>query len=136
MNYTLNESGFKDTIASKCLPGDTEVKCSAFWNYSISVQYNGQSHEYNATAKGPCVFPFIYKNKTYNTCTKAGTKVGAEYNWCAIAVNDQSNYRYCIESCPTEDIVSKPWFVMLLLVIIGSLTLLISLILLWISIYM
>ena len=125
-------SGFNDTIASKCLMGDaTELLCSAFWRYQLEYgDDDRRSTKYYPTAKGPCVFPFRYKNVTYNTCTKVDTK----YNWCATVVDAQSNFKggwwgYCNESCPTKDITNKPWFI-ILLITIGSLTLLISLILL------
>ena len=63
-------------------------------------------------SKNPCVFPFNYENKTYNSCTrKDGTTTGypeEEAFWCAISVNDDSdmeNWGFCNDLCPLEGTV-------------------------------
>ena len=48
-----------------------------------------------AHRKNPCIFPFNYENKTYNSCTRwHGTSPGfpdEEAFWCATSVNADSN---------------------------------------------
>ena len=56
-----------------------------------------------ATTTYPCVFPFKYNDKSYNTCIKGGF----DFFWCATSV-DWSNLYWqkwgkCTEPCPTED---------------------------------
>lgn len=51
------------------------------------------------TAGGePCVFPFKYNNRLYNSCTTAD----GDANWCAIAVDSDgkmTDYNYCDSNC-------------------------------------
>ena len=56
-------------------------------------------------AKAPCIFPFIYKNKTYDSCTKEGSE--SDEFWCATKVDSNlesigDNWGYCSGSCPLE----------------------------------
>ena len=60
-------------------------------------------------AEAPCVFPFIYKNKTYNSCTKEGSK--SDEFWCATYVDDtghcpENDYYWakCEDFCVSENI--------------------------------
>ena len=46
------------------------------------------------TSKGKCVFPFVYKDKTYNECTMDA----AEELWCAYVV-DKENVMTEWEKC-------------------------------------
>ncbi|XP_062994090.1 epididymal sperm-binding protein 1-like [Elgaria multicarinata webbii] len=45
-----------------------------------------------------CVFPFIYKNKTYSTCTKDRSKM--DWLWCATTSSYDKNHRWkrCYET--------------------------------------
>ena len=58
-------------------------------------------------AKAPCIFPFIFKDKTYNSCTKVESK--SNEFWCATYVNDtshvQDNYyrAKCEDFCASEN---------------------------------
>ena len=36
----------------------------------------------------PCVFPFVYKNETYNACTGVDSDNGAK--WCATEVDSET----------------------------------------------
>ena len=59
-------------------------------------------------AKAPCIFPFIFKNKTYTSCTKEKSKT--DEFWCATYVNDTShfqddhNWAKCKDFCASENI--------------------------------
>ena len=48
-------------------------------------------------AKSPCIFPFIFENKTYNSCTKEGSK--SDEFWCATYVNDTRHYANLWAKC-------------------------------------
>ena len=48
----------------------------------------------------PCVFPFIYENQTYYTCTRKGS----DKDWCAIEVDSNGiriygKWGYCSPNC-------------------------------------
>lgn len=45
------------------------------------------------TKSGDCKFPFIYKDKEYNECTKAGSLYGKR-SWCSTKVNEEDNKSY------------------------------------------
>ena len=59
-------------------------------------------------AKSPCILPFIFKNETYNSCTKEGSN--SDEFWCATYVNDTShfqddhNWARCKDFCASENI--------------------------------
>merc|ERR1711971_349435 len=53
-------------------------------------------------AKNPCQFPFIYKNVTYNSCTKKDH----DKFWCATTVdatNHKTSWGYCSDPCSMVD---------------------------------
>ena len=65
-----------------------------------------------AHRKNPCIFPFKYENKTYNSCTRwHGTSPGfpdEEAFWCATSVNADlniQNWGFCNDFCPLEGTV-------------------------------
>ncbi|KAH0626654.1 hypothetical protein JD844_001745 [Phrynosoma platyrhinos] len=39
-----------------------------------------------------CVFPFIYQNKTYRTCTKDGSKI--DWLWCATTSTYDKDHKW------------------------------------------
>lgn len=59
------------------------------------------------TEKGNrCIFPFEYKNKTYNSCS---TEIVKPWSWCSISVDKNGNHQngrrgvtwgYCSTDCP------------------------------------
>ncbi|XP_042329584.1 fibronectin-like [Sceloporus undulatus] len=53
-----------------------------------------------ARSQGPCTFPFIYKGKSYSSCTTAGTSAGKL--WCSLTSNYDADPRwtYCSPSEP------------------------------------
>nr|XP_060636643.1 uncharacterized protein LOC132778050 isoform X4 [Anolis sagrei ordinatus] len=53
-----------------------------------------------ANDHGPCIFPFIYKGKSYSSCTTAGASTGKL--WCSLSRNYDTNPRwtYCDPSEP------------------------------------
>ncbi|XP_016851306.1 epididymal sperm-binding protein 1 [Anolis carolinensis] len=53
-----------------------------------------------ANSQGPCIFPFIYKGKSYSSCTTAGASTGKL--WCSLTSNYDTNPRwtYCDPSEP------------------------------------
>ena len=53
----------------------------------------------------PCVFPWKYKGKTYNSCTMDWET--DQRPWCATKVDENgavfsTNYGYCGANCPLE----------------------------------
>ncbi|XP_063158152.1 epididymal sperm-binding protein 1-like [Candoia aspera] len=53
-----------------------------------------------AYSQGPCVFPFIYKEKSYSACTTAGSSKGKL--WCSLTWNYDRDpkWTYCTPSEP------------------------------------
>ena len=51
-----------------------------------------------------CVFPFIYENITYHTCTRKDS----DKDWCAIEVDSNGvriygKWGYCSPNCPGKE---------------------------------
>ena len=75
---------------------DTEAckgtyKCSSRYNLIIHKSYEHIdfiSNECLAENGDPCIFPFIYKDQTFEECTLFDAN--ANKPWCAVAVNDDS----------------------------------------------
>ena len=72
--------------------------------HNIYVDLCVTTNEKGSPVKGaPCHFPFVYKNFTYNDCTKEGH----DAYWCSTKVNDTTgihiagNWGICDSSCPT-----------------------------------
>ena len=52
----------------------------------------------NTTTGEKCIFPFIYKDKTYQDCTAAGNVRNNLTKWCATKVNNAgvcTRWEYC-----------------------------------------
>ncbi|XP_039605446.1 epididymal sperm-binding protein 1-like isoform X2 [Polypterus senegalus] len=74
--------------------------CSLNLNYEGKWKYCSTSgvQTFGGNADWPyCVFPFIYKGVTYNSCTK----VDSEKEWCSITSNydDEKLWGYCATEC-------------------------------------
>ena len=91
-------------IKAKCL--ENPFKCFGIQEESGEIdQFRDGTNiiiPFNATTKAPCVFPFIYKDEIYTSCTKKD----AEKFWCATSVNDTKHYQngesgLCNDFCPT-----------------------------------
>jgi len=62
----------------------------------------GRSEGACSTPKGPCVFPFKFRNRLYKTCTTAD---GDTSPWCSVQVDTvgnhvQGQWGYCNSECP------------------------------------
>uniref|UniRef100_H2ZQ62 Fibronectin type-II domain-containing protein n=1 Tax=Ciona savignyi TaxID=51511 RepID=H2ZQ62_CIOSA len=77
------------------LAGDTHFDEGEFWTLG-----NGRvADTYFGNANGaPCVFPFIFQNVEYSTCTTAGRDDGME--WCATTRNFDTDRQFGF--CPHE----------------------------------
>jgi len=56
----------------------------------------------------PCVFPFIYRGKTYHECTKDGSDDDVNEFWCSTEVDEEgvtvaNTWAACNEHCPGMD---------------------------------
>ena len=77
--------------------------------FMILVCFNYcQSKKCKPVAKYRCQFPFKFKSKTYNSCTKVENN---GIDWCATTVHkttlEARKWGNCTESCPTEDSIGK-----------------------------
>ena len=57
----------------------------------------------------PCVFPFKFKDETYNYCTTTSNDPDDTKAWCSTKVDEfgrhvggQGNWGYCEPKCPTK----------------------------------
>ena len=108
-----NENGCKKTNRSKIQKGiiiyvksqclRENRNCSATRELTRHFAYGSRVHQQvQMQAKNPCKFPFIYKDVTYNSCTK----MDRNKLWCATTVdatNQKTSWGYCTDSCPMED---------------------------------
>ena len=77
--------------------------------FMILVCFNYcKSKKCEPVAKYRCQFPFKFKSKTYNSCTKVENN---GIDWCATTVHkttlEARKWGNCTESCPTEDSIEK-----------------------------
>ena len=60
----------------------------------------------------PCIFPFKFRNVTYNTCTTSGNEAGNTKAWCSTKVdnlgkhigNGQGNWGDCESKCQESEL--------------------------------
>ena len=101
-DWTILQKTNDIVIKSRYLTYDS--KCLGVREDSNEIPYNKTYlAPIKATAKSPCVFPFKYEGKLYNSCTN----VDADGCWCATSVNSDldfewTNWGFCSESCPIE----------------------------------
>nr|XP_056720573.1 fibronectin-like [Euleptes europaea] len=95
---------YKNRTFYTCTDEDTED--GRFWCATTGSYDKDEKSSYCADTKfcisgqhennmGPCVFPFIYKGKTYSSCTTAGASTGKL--WCSLTSNYDKDPRwtYC-----------------------------------------
>ncbi|XP_053309735.1 matrix metalloproteinase-9 [Spea bombifrons] len=78
--------------------------CSTTANYDNDRKYGFCPSELLFTYAGnsdgaPCVFPFVFDGKTFNSCTKEGRSDG--YRWCGTTANYDTDGKYGF--CPNRD---------------------------------
>ena len=89
---------------SICLNDSYNSNCFSTNQETIIIEFEEAIKYVAVYRKNPCVFPFKYLNKTYNSCTR---KRGEGF-WCATSVNDDSdmeNWGFCNDLCPLEGTV-------------------------------
>uniref|UniRef100_A0A8D0E4J9 Fibronectin type-II domain-containing protein n=1 Tax=Salvator merianae TaxID=96440 RepID=A0A8D0E4J9_SALMN len=78
----------------------TEWSLFVFISLEVNAHFVLFSPEYGGNSGGkPCIFPFVYKNRTYYTCTEEER----ESFWCATTRNyDQDlEWSYCADISKT-----------------------------------
>ena len=82
------------------------ARCLTYESSTCFSIYKQPTIENNVTleldSKDPCIFPFKYVNKTYNSCTRY-TKKDTRF-WCATSVSadlKMETFGYC-QDCPLE----------------------------------
>ncbi|KAJ1072944.1 hypothetical protein K5549_015087 [Capra hircus] len=92
-----NQQRKRKTTSHK--PGHKIFDCtshdSIFLWCSLNEDYTGRRKSCTKTDYAKCVFPFIYGNKSYQTCTKTGS-VTKRY-WCSLSPNfdEDRAWKYC-----------------------------------------
>ena len=81
----------------------------AFFFGSSTVRQTTRSSSCYTTDGQQCIFPFTYKGKTYEGCTRDPGHSGrrGDYSWCATSVDSygvaqRGSYSSCSSSCPTD----------------------------------
>ncbi|KAJ7313793.1 hypothetical protein JRQ81_005494 [Phrynocephalus forsythii] len=79
---------------------DDQLWCATTPNYDRHTKWKACSlQEYEGNSGGqPCVFPFIYRNRTFYTCTNESSKDGRF--WCATTGNydEDGLWSYCADT--------------------------------------
>uniref|UniRef100_M9T5P6 ESP-Cyl-1 n=1 Tax=Cylindrophis ruffus TaxID=186578 RepID=M9T5P6_CYLRU len=95
---------YKDRTYYTCTNEDAKI--GRFWCATTGSYDKDKKWSYcadtrlAANSQGPCVFPFIYKGRSYSACTTAGSSDGKL--WCSLTSNYDSNpkWTYCTPSEP------------------------------------
>ncbi|XP_067388874.1 epididymal sperm-binding protein 1-like [Emydura macquarii macquarii] len=85
---------YKGKKYSACTMDDANRPwCATTSNYEVNRRwrYCGTTVGENSDSS-PCVFPFIYKGKTYSSCTAVDDKMGRP--WCATTPNYDKDHRW------------------------------------------
>ena len=87
-------------VNSQCLRHNSN--CLATKELTRNFVNGNHLKEVKLQAKNPCKFPFIYKNVTYESCTK----MDRDKFWCAAIVDDTNHltsWGYCNDLCPQDN---------------------------------
>ena len=87
-------------VNSQCLRHNSN--CLATKELTRNFVNGNHLKEVKLQAKNPCKFPFIYKNVTYDSCTK----MDRDKFWCAAIVDDTNHltsWGYCNDLCPQDN---------------------------------
>ncbi|XP_042331320.1 matrix metalloproteinase-9-like [Sceloporus undulatus] len=94
---------YNGKIYSSCTTdgsSDGKLWCSLTRNFDEYPKWTYcEPSEYEGNSKGkPCVFPFIYRNRTFYTCTNEATKDGRFWSATTGNYDEDRQWRYCADS--------------------------------------
>ncbi|XP_053119000.1 epididymal sperm-binding protein 1-like isoform X5 [Hemicordylus capensis] len=98
--HTASPQGKSYSACTKEGAADDQLWCALTPNYDKDSKWKAcASQEYEGNSKGqPCVFPFIYKSRTFYTCTNEDAAQGRF--WCATtgSYDKDKQWSYCADT--------------------------------------